>query len=648
MRHTRRTVLSATAALIAPLALLVVQADPAEAASVFGYGSPGFATSMPPATDFYANDAGEPSLGVNSQTGKLLFRASFDNYRITLTPGAGTVAASWSAADFNAVPAVSLDPILATDYETGLTMAGADNGPCGGLVVTDDDFETTATPTVPCTGAADHPTIGFGKQAVDPLSPLSNGRVAYYCQQSSFQMCTASEDGGTTWLPAVPQLDCLSLFGHLKSSEVDGTAYVPAATCINTDGNTVVGGFLTEDNGTSWRGYYIPDAPTPARGFDPSATVTPDGTLYESWSRDGDYQPVVTWSKDKGATWAPKVDLGATVSPRLDATTFTTMTSGDNGRLAVAFLGARKTAATALTPFDGQYPGVWHLYVSTSYDGGVTWTTVQASADPVQRGGINDGGIGGDDDHRNLLDFIDAQTTVDGRVAVAFADGCVAACAASGGTITQSDGAWATLAVQSVGRGLRALYDVNPVTVPTAPVLSGTVTDAGANALTWSVADNGGAPVTSYAVSRALDSGPLAPLTTTSTPTFTDSSVVLGSSYRYVVTATNSAGASPASNTVSLTPTTVPGAAVLTGVAGKGTVRLSWTTPASNGSPITSYTILRGTVPGQEQPIQTITQGTSYVDGTVAKGATYSYAVRAINARGTGLKSNAVSITAKK
>jgi hypothetical protein len=628
--------------------MITLQAHPAQAAAAFGYGAPGYSTSMPSAADPYANGAGEPSLGVNSRTGKLLFRAGFDNYRITLTPGAGTVGASWSAADFNPVPAASLDPILATDYTTGLTMAGADNGPCGGLVVTSDDFATTATPTVPCTGAADHPTIGFGKQAVDPLSPLSNGRVAYYCQQSSFQVCTASEDGGTTWLPAVPQIDCLSLFGHLKSSEVDGTAYVPAATCINPDGNTVVGGFMTEDNGSSWRGYYIPDAPTPARGFDPSATVTPDGTLYETWSRDGDYQPVVTWSKDKGATWAPKVDLGATVSPRLDATTFTTMTSGDNGRIAVAFLGARKTAATTLTPFDGQYPGVWNLYVATSYDAGATWTTVQVSQDPVQRGGINDGGIAGDDDHRNILDFMDAQTTVDGRVAVAFADGCVNACAASGGTITQSDGAWATLAVQSVGRGLRAAYDVNPVTAPTAPALTGGVTDAGASSLSWSVADNGGAPVTSYAVSRAPGEGPLAPLATTSSPSFTDTSVVLGTTYRYAVTATNSAGTSATSNLVTLTPTTVPGAPVLTGVAGKGTASLSWTAPATGGTPITGYTILRGVVPGQEQPIQTITQGTSYVDGTVVKGTTYSYVVRAVNDRGSGARSNAVSITAKK
>jgi titin len=114
------------------------------------------------------------------------------------------------------------------------------------------------------------------------------------------------------------------------------------------------------------------------------------------------------------------------------------------------------------------------------------------------------------------------------------------------------------------------------------------------------------------------------------------------------VTATNSAGTSATSNLVTLTPTTVPGAPVLTGVAGKGTASLSWTAPATGGTPITGYTILRGVVPGQEQPIQTITQGTSYVDGTVVKGTTYSYVVRAVNDRGAGARSNAVSITAKK
>jgi hypothetical protein len=645
---TRRICLVATTALITPMALVVLTPAPASAAASFGYGTPGFSTSMPPASDPYAHGAGEPSLGVNGVTGKLLFRAGFDNYRITLTPGPGTVSANWVAGEFNPVPAVSLDPILATDYVTGTTIAGADNGPCGGLVVTHDDFQTIAQPTVPCTGAADHPTIGFGKQAVDPISPLSDGRVAYYCQQSSFQVCTASEDGGNTWLPAFPQTDCLSLFGHLKSSEVDGTAYVPAATCINADGDTVVGGFKTSDNGTSWQGYYIPNAPTPARGFDPSATVTPDGTLYETWSREGDYQPVVVRSSDKGETWSTPVDLGATVSPRLDATTFTSMTSGDNGRLAVAFLGARKTAATTLNPFDGKYPGVWYLFVSTSYDGGATWTTVQVSDDPVQRGGINDGGIAGDDDHRNILDFMDVQTTVDGRVAVAFADGCVDACAGPAGTAAQSDGAWATLAVQSVGRGLRAAYDVNPVTVPGAPVLAGTVTDSGTNALTWTLPNDGGAPATSYTVSRAVGAGPLVPLATTGSPSYTDASVSLGTTYRYAVTATNSAGTSPGSAEVTLTPTTVPGAPLLSATPGRGVVSLSWVAPSSGGTPITGYTILRGPSAGQEVPIQTITQGTSYVDGTVTKGASYSYVVRATNARGTGAPSNAVAVTVKK
>ena len=44
---------------------------------------------------------------------------------------------------------------------------------------------------------------------------------------------------------------------------------------------------------------------------------------------------------------------------------------------------------------DPSWPGVWYLYISTTYDGGKTWTTVNATPnDPVQRGTICGGGPG--------------------------------------------------------------------------------------------------------------------------------------------------------------------------------------------------------------------------------------------------------------
>ncbi len=63
------------------------------------------------------------------------------------------------------------------------------------------------------------------------------------------------------------------------------------------------------------------------------------------------------------------------------------------------------------------------LYVAYTYDGGQTWTTVDATpGNPIQRGCIWNGG--GSNACRNLLDFNDASIDKQGRVLVAYTDGC--------------------------------------------------------------------------------------------------------------------------------------------------------------------------------------------------------------------------------
>ena len=101
------------------------------------------------------------------------------------------------------------------------------------------------------------------------------------------------------------------------------------------------------------------------------------------------------------------------------------------------------------------FAGVWHLYVAATYDGGATWTTIDATpSDPVQRGCIWLGG--GSNTCRNLLDFMDVTVDAIGRVDVGYADGCTTTCV-SGGMNTHS--AVATIARQSGGTGLFAAYD---------------------------------------------------------------------------------------------------------------------------------------------------------------------------------------------
>ena len=718
----------------------------ATAQTGFGYGAPGFVNSAAPADFSGATVAGEPSIGVNWQSGAAMYMAGTSTARLTFNnaPGADPVV-NWT--DVSSPYSVfNLDPILATDHATGTTLAGGDNGACAVMSKTTTDggfFDTSAwTPSVPCPFTADHPTVGMGPYAGTPPAGAAPF-ITYFCQQTILDHCSHSTDGGLTWSPSVLTTTCAGTFGHIKVSP-DGTAYLPNVNCNDTAGDLVVGAMTSVDNGQSWGGYGIPGAPEPTRGFDPSiGTLTDSNRVFETWSRAGDYRPVVTWSDNHGASWAPQVDLSAATGSGVTAATFEAAVGGDHGRMAIAYLGTRDVAPAGTTPFDAGFPGVWYLFVSYTYDNGATWQTVQATPQPVQRGQIDDGGTAASG-QRNLLDFIDASVTKDGRVVVAYADGCIdkdpttgVNCNA-GGTSGDSNADYATVAYQTTGEGLFSRYDV---TTPAAPTLSAASASGGVS-LSWTTPADGGSAITGYRVLRATTAGsetqlatvpagsrtftdttaavgttyfyevlainnvgdgapsnevsasagtpPAAPAATavdgngkvalswtapadggaaitgyqiyrgltagTETPyasvgavtSYADTAVTVGTTYYYRVAATNAIGTGAPSAETSAVPTTVPSAPTLTATAGKSQVTLSWTTPSTGGAPITGWTIYRGTSAGTEQPLQTISTGTSYVDNTVTGGTTYYYEVAAINRNGPGAPSREVSVAPKK
>ena len=171
------------------------------------------------------------------------------------------------------------------------------------------------------------------------------------------------------------------------------------------------------------------------------------------------------------------------------------MIAGDAGRAAFSFIGTPGIGDTQHNGFKGE----WHLYVATTINGGKSWTTVDATPkDAVQRGCISLQGTSNKNvadanlcKQRNLLDFNDITVDSDGRVLVAYSDGCVAACVkdkASG-----SKGAVSLVLRQTGGPLLyassRAAKPVTPVARPvTAPVAKPVSTGGG------SLAATGGAP----------------------------------------------------------------------------------------------------------------------------------------------------------
>lgn len=427
---------------------------------------PGFTTYPAPATLPDSNSAGEPSIGTDWTSGATMYQSFLSTYRVTFDDSTRPATARWadaSAGLANGCPQgglTSLDPILFTDHSTGRTFESQLSGQDSLTCYTDDDGATWN----PSTGGGipsgvDHQTVGGGAYSDDdPLKPLGGALgyadAVYYCSQDiAAAFCAASHDGGRTFGAGVPTyslLDCGGLHGHVKVAP-DGTAYLPNKACGS---NAAV--VVSTDGGTTWTVHKVPgSSPSDA---DPSVGVGANGTVYVGYV-GADGRPGVAVSHDRGSTWSAPQTVGTEFGIR--NAVFPAMVAGDDDRATLAFIG---------TPTGGNYQdtatfkGVWHLYLATTYDGGATWVTSDATPhDPVQRGSICTGGTTCGSD-RNLLDFIDATVDRTGHVEAAFADGCIKTCVTdpsqtSGAGPADAQAAYATIARQSSGLGLFSAYD---------------------------------------------------------------------------------------------------------------------------------------------------------------------------------------------
>src|SRR5438034_305768 len=209
-------------------------------------------------------------------------------------------------------------------------------------------------------------------------------------------------------------------------------------------------------------------------------------------------------------------------------------------------------------------------------------------------------------------------------------------------------------ALNNVGEGPRSseasATPVAPPTVPGAPRDLGAVAGDATVALVWSSPSaDGGSPITQYKIYRGTTSGgetlqpPIGNVLT-----YSDTSVTNGVAYYYYVTAVNVNGESGSSNEVSAMPVagpSVPGAPRnLVATPGNGTMTLTWSPPPWDvRSPITGYTVYRGTNSGNRSFSVLLGNVTTYTDTGLANGQRYYYVVTAINAIGEGPPSSEVS-----
>src|ERR1044072_9203930 len=137
---------------------------------------------------------------------------------------------------------------------------------------------------------------------------------------------------------------------------------------------------------------------------------------------------------------------------------FPEMVAVDADRWALAFFGSTTPGSHSN---QADFPGVWHLYHSVTYDGGATWSTFNVTPnDPIQRGGICNGTS---ETCRNLLDFFDATIHKEGRILIGYDDGCVGPCVDGG---DNSFTAKAAIARQTGGHRTFAAFGSAPTTVP--------------------------------------------------------------------------------------------------------------------------------------------------------------------------------------
>jgi fibronectin type 3 domain-containing protein len=200
-----------------------------------------------------------------------------------------------------------------------------------------------------------------------------------------------------------------------------------------------------------------------------------------------------------------------------------------------------------------------------------------------------------------------------------------------------------------VGEGLASEdITVMPLGMPGEPRELAVVAGAATLTLSWTVpSDTGGTPVVTYVVYRGGSASTLARLHEVAgdTLTFVDDEVVAGTTYFYAVAAVTDAGEGAMAAAVSAKAIDVPGAPEgPTAVGGDLNVSLTWTAPASDGySPITGYVVLRGASATDLQEVAQLGVVTRYVDTGLTNGATYHYAVLAVNAAGRGANSVTVS-----
>jgi len=347
-----------------------------------------------------------------------------------------------------------VDPI--TDRIFNVQMMGLETS---WICWSDDDGETWlgnphdsgTTPINDHIKLATGPWTSSGYGIGGSISQAVYETAVYYCYNKLAGIfCYTSFDGGATFEAGGQLVGPATWNGGLHgaiSTAVDGTVYVTP----RVETPTVI---ISKDNGFSWFERTMgEDVGTPYPRKNSEVATDTDSNAYHVWTGPGGSDAegayygegiYMSRSTDSGESWEQDslrispIEVVSYAFPQIDA--------GDPGRIAVMYLGSENASELGQPNLDGSpwngnahYANSnisYHLYVTYSLnalDENPVFHTVRVTDDPVQVGSIclNSGDcrdIGGS--NRNLLDFNDLHIDRDGRVYMAFTDGCFGDCAA--------------------------------------------------------------------------------------------------------------------------------------------------------------------------------------------------------------------------
>ena len=431
--------------------------EPTLPEGVFVTGSNGTALDVEPLDmDFVFSNVGEqgaePSIGVTSSG--CIFFIAFEKPMRSCDHGQTWVnTRDITQAPFTNDPYGWVDPI--TDRVFNIHMMGLQTTWVGW---SDNDGESWAgnphdSGTTPLN---DHIKLGSGPwtdEGYGALGSLSSNlyeTAVYFCYNKIAGIfCFTSFDGGATFEAGGQIVGLATSNGGLHgaiTTAPDGTVYLPPRVATPTI-------IFSKDNGYSWEERYMgEDVGTPSIRKNGEVATDTESNAYNIWV-GGDQGVYMSTSVDSGNTWNQK---SIRVSPiEVISATFPHTSAGDPGRIAITYLGSEDADELGQPDIDDQpWDGNAHyattnvshyLYVTYSLnalDENPVFHTQKVSPDPVQVGSIclnsgdcrsNEGGS-----NRNLLDFNDLHIDLEGRVYIAFADGCTGTCA-SGNESTSSN-----------------------------------------------------------------------------------------------------------------------------------------------------------------------------------------------------------------